>query len=301
MRCDELDARLTSLTVCICTMDRSKELSRCLESVFAGSARPDDVVVSDDSKVPGPVSAVAARYPVRYFAGPRQGLARNRIQCVDLCRTSHIAFIDDDVVLPSGYFAAALARLSKTDEDVVLTGGEVRHPEGRPPEIVHPRHTDFLGYQRRPTAATLAAIVINSTFFPRSVFTACTFDARMKFGSEEIDIARQAVQAGFRIEHEPTLLVDHYQSPINRADCAVHLDASRLYASIKNYLYFERKPLCAILFAVAAPLHLLAAETKSDGMKGVRRAFRSVIRAGQFLSDYRRSTPQQVRRTTPKT
>src|SRR4051812_43852903 len=107
-------------------MDRPDDLSRCLQSVFASTVWPDHVIVSDDSKLASPVRQVVDRYPVQYLKGPRAGRARNRTQCIEESRTTHVAFIDDDVVLPPEYLAAALRRLNALRPDVVLTGGELR-------------------------------------------------------------------------------------------------------------------------------------------------------------------------------
>jgi GT2 family glycosyltransferase len=270
-------------------MNRPDDLATCLTSVFNGRSVPDEVIVSDDSPDPGPSREVADRFAVRYLEGPRQGLARNRSRCVDQLATDFVGFIDDDVILPAGYLAAVRARLRHLGDHTVLTGGEVRHGEGGAATLVQPHHTDFLGFQRRPASSPLKAIVINSTFFPRSLFASCRFDERLRYGSEEVDIARQAGRAGYRIEHDGGLLVDHHQSPINRASYARHVHASRLYASAKNYLYLEPDPLRAAAYAVVAPTHLLAASAKAERVAGARAAATSIRTATGYLLDYRRA------------
>src|SRR4051794_23852629 len=105
---------MTSIALCICTMNRPSDLSKCLKSVFDGEVQPDEVLVSDDSDDGSDNEAIAARYPVTYVAGPRQGLALNRVQCVAATssRHSHILFIDDDVTLPAEYLRHARSRLA---------------------------------------------------------------------------------------------------------------------------------------------------------------------------------------------
>lgn len=115
--------RGVSLSLCICTYRRAGGLATCLASIADGDERPDQVIVSDDGHEVE-AERVATAYPwVTYQRGPARGLSANRNACIDSATGDHIAFIDDDVVVPPTFVSVAR---SVTGDDVV-TGHEVNH------------------------------------------------------------------------------------------------------------------------------------------------------------------------------
>ena len=93
---------MVTVSLCVCTRDRPADLERCLASVAAGSELPQAVIVSDDGKLSADTRTIVSSLgePFVYVAGPRKGLSANRNNCIRFVTTSHVAFTDDDVVVP---------------------------------------------------------------------------------------------------------------------------------------------------------------------------------------------------------
>jgi glycosyltransferase involved in cell wall biosynthesis len=269
-----------SLALCICTYKRPEELRACLASVLRGSELPDEILVSDDSPDDREGRLVAEAFPhVTYQVGPRRGLGPNRNACLDRVAATHVLFVDDDVVLPET--GIATARRVAGDQRTVVTGYERRHVEGVA-HLVTPHNTDFLGFQRVPPDGDHRSIVINATVFPRRLFDEARFDEKLRYGTEEVDMARHAVALGYRIRVEPDLRVDHHPSPANRGEYERYVDASRLYGTLKSYWRYERSVPKAVAYAGVGPLHLLGSAVRRRGRRGAAPALRAIGLAARY-------------------
>jgi glycosyltransferase involved in cell wall biosynthesis len=263
-------------------MNRPDDLNRCLASVFQNSEKPDEVIVSDDSPDSQSTQAVVAKYPeVFYQQGPRRGLSPNRNACIQHSKSSHIIFIDDDVCVPPEFFATARKIIDSSDEQTIITGYEMKHIESI--QKVVPHNADFWGLQRIPVCNEYRAIVINSTIFPRSLFQQALFDENLRYGSEEIDLARHAVALGYRIFYRDSLYVDHYPSPINREQYKQFVHASRLYVTTKNYWKYERSVFKTLAYIVLAPLQLAGSAFRRGDARGVWESFKSTALACHYF------------------
>jgi hypothetical protein len=137
---------------------------------------------------------------------------------------------------------------------------------------VTPLNADFWGFQRLTPEEQYRAIVINAAVFPRALFDLALFDSKLRYGSEEIDMARHATALGYRIVFDASLRVDHYPSEINRAEYAPFIDASRMYATAKDYWYYQRKPFKALAYALLAPPKLVLSNALRKGWTGMASA-----------------------------
>lgn len=238
-------------------MNRPDDLRRALDGIAAGTKTPHEVLVSSDGDA-APTMDVVRNYEwATYQEGPHRGLSANRNACLDATTGTHVAFIDDDVIVPSRFVEVAESCAQEIGQTEIATGHEMRHDQS-PSHKVTPHNSDWLGFQRKPPRVALRAIVINSTVFPRSLFDKVRFDQRLMYGYEEIDMARRAVHLGYRIRSFNELWVDHYPSPINRAGYATHLTTSRLYSTMKAYMFYERSLPKSVGYAVMAPAHAIA-------------------------------------------
>jgi GT2 family glycosyltransferase len=264
-------------------MNRPDELSRCLDSVFQGLEKPDEVIVSDDSTDGQLTQTVVGKYPgVIYQHGPRRGLGPNRNACIRRAKGSHIIFIDDDVCVSPEFFAVARQGIASSDSKTIITGYEMNYTRSEP-EKVTPHNADFWGLQRVPIHNEYRAIVINATIFPRSLFEQVLFDERLRYGSEEIDVAQHAVALGYRIVYQDDLYVSHYPSPVNREEYKRFIDASRLYATTKAYWQYEHSLLKTLGFVLLAPLQLAGSAVRRGNLKGVWEAFQATALAYRYF------------------
>jgi glycosyltransferase involved in cell wall biosynthesis len=258
-----------TISLCICTMNRPDELRTALESIFAGSRVPHEVIVGDDGD--GSARSVAEAFPgVIYVEGPRRGLGANRNCCIEAATGSAIAFIDDDVTVHSTFIERAE---QVVQPGTIVTGWELNYSFS-PPRKVSAHNASFLGFQSRDPGQTLNAICINATVFPTSLFDSALFDEQIRYGYEEIDIARHATSLGWRIKYDDELSVSHFPSQTNRDSYAAALNVSRLYITHKAYARYERRPLKAAAFNVVAGIHHVLYSVK--GRHGVGRALRTI-------------------------
>jgi len=269
-----------SITLCICTMNRPDELSRCLDSVFQNVDRPDEVIVSDDSPDEEPARAVVAKYPqVIYQPGPRRGLGPNRNACIQSASGSHIIFVDDDVCIPAAFFATARQLIASSEPKTIITGYQLDHGDYK----IVPHNADFWGLQRVPVSNEYRAIVINAAIFPKSLFEQALFDEHVRYGSEEIDMAQHAISLGYRIVYHDCLYVNHYPSPANRDKYKQFIEASRLYVTTKAYWQYERSVPKTLAYIVLAPLQLAGSAIRKGDVSAIWGAFQSTALAWRYL------------------
>ncbi|MDJ0534562.1 MAG: glycosyltransferase family 2 protein [Xenococcaceae cyanobacterium MO_207.B15] len=288
-----------SISLCICTFNRPNELQKCLSSVFQCSEKPEEIIVSDDSPDNKSNLEVIKDYPgVIYQRGPQRGLAPNRNSCIRRASCSHLIFIDDDVCVPSEFFSIAKELIVSSQPNNIITGYEMNHGgggkwEGEVRKIV-PSNSDFWGFQRITVQQEYLSIVINSTIFPRQLFEQALFDENLRYGSEEIDIARHSTSLNYQIVYEDKLYVEHYPSSINRQFYKQFIDASRLYATTKSYWQYEKDFRKTLAYILLAPLHLLVSKIKRLDLYGLFRALKSIILAIYYFSNSSIISPSKV-------
>jgi glycosyltransferase involved in cell wall biosynthesis len=239
-------------------MDRPDELRKCLASVRSGLDQPDEIIVSDDGTDPE-TEAIALQFEAIYVDGPRRGLGPNRNSCIRAATGTHLAFIDDDVIVPPTFVAACRGAAGQD----VVTGYEMRYV-GSVSEKVTASNSSFLGYQERPIRPgdRYVAVVINATVFPMTLLNRVHFDENVRYGSEEIDMARQAVALGYQIRYSPDLWVEHYPSSVNRDAYRQVQLASLLYVTLRAYWRYDRSVPKSIAYLLYAPAQHYASALK---------------------------------------
>lgn len=276
-----------SLSLCICTMNRAEDLTKCLESVFDSKVQPDEVIVSDDSPDPTPTIEVVKNFPnVIYQPGPRLGLGPNRNACIRRVKSTHLMFIDDDVCVPPDCFEIAYGLISEMPESVV-TGYEMKHRgwegDGTIKKIV-PHNADFWGTMKIPVGNDeCCSVVMNSTIFPVHLFEEALFDECLRYGYEELDIARHAVALGYKIVHRDNLWVNHHQSLVDRASNWDRVLASQLYTTAKAYFYYEKSLPKALTYTLLAPLKITAGLLKQKDPKALQKGVKATVSAYQHF------------------
>jgi GT2 family glycosyltransferase len=293
-------AAMVELTVCICTRNRPDDLSNALKSVQASSVRISQIIVSDDSTNDSSRRLVMQSFDdVDFIEGPRKGLCANRNAALAMVRGTHVLFIDDDATLGKDFFKTVgelLDRLSpEMRERTIVTGLERQRGL-----LIHPSDQTFFGYQERAYHhdEPLNTVVINATVFPTRLFEQVGFDTNLIYGCDEVDLTTRAVACGYHIALCPQAVNDHFPSPVNRDYYQVHLNASRLYVTLKRYVFTERAYGRAICFALLAPLHLAYVLVKRQRVTGIKATAASVVEAAGYLAKYLRSSPDAPPRSS---
>ncbi len=227
---------VSSITILICTYNRSAQLTRTLNCVAELAARSDclvDLLVvdnnsSDDTPHVVASAAAASRIPIRYAREERQGKGFALNTGLALARGDLLALTDDDVV-PGPDWLDTIVGVFRTC-DVVFAGGKVlpMWESPPPPSMLTKRAQDIWGplalldygderifysgsphAQRRPVGANLAV----------------RRDAMVKIGGWRTDLGRpggtlisgedheiyfRLQRAGqFRGVYEPAMVVRH--------------------------------------------------------------------------------------------
>jgi len=256
----EVDDLTEVITLCICSYRRPDLLEVALQSVADCGGPRIGVLVSDDSPDPGPTQEVVARHPfARWVQGPRQGVGPNRASCPGRVSTPYLTFIDDDARVRHGYTQTLARLLAGMGEREVVTGSVVNHFTDGTEQLSVPGSADFLGFATRPWGAGHGNMIeMNATLFPTAAFEEVGFDELLRYGYEEIDLSRQLAAAGYRLRHDPELLLDHHPGT-TPLDARPWVDSSRLYATMKHYTRIAPSPARALAYALLAPAHHIAA------------------------------------------
>ncbi|MEM1211386.1 MAG: glycosyltransferase family 2 protein [Planctomycetota bacterium] len=260
---------LVPLSVCVATRNRPDLLERGLRSLVDARPCPAQVVVSDDSDDGEEAAAVCASFAdesahteIKYVRGPRVGLSANRNSCIAEATQPWLLFLDDD----AGLFEDSLVHFAEltSEGERVITGLE---HNGEPnPRIVEPRETDFWGVQRlMPDLDDLHVIVINATLMPRRIFESVRFDEVLRYGSDEVDIARQARGLGFEIVHKTQFKTWHRPSYSDRQEYSERLATSIVYATLKDKLLIRRNLLGALVYLLLGPAKVTLHRAKRNG------------------------------------
>src|SRR4029450_5888992 len=111
------------VSVIVCTRYRANSLARCLASLGAMDASPDEVVVVDNTVGDPDCERVVAEAGARYLLEPRGGLSRARNAGALAAEAEIVALIDDDAVAEPGWLAGHEDALA--DRAVSATTGRI--------------------------------------------------------------------------------------------------------------------------------------------------------------------------------
>ena len=120
------EGALPSVTVAVCTRDRSDVLARCLESIERVEYPDLDVVVVDNAPCDDrTMRMVAERFAAfRYVREPRPGLDWARNRAISESPNDVVVFTDDDVVVDP-LWVRSIARVFGESDDVMAVTGLV--------------------------------------------------------------------------------------------------------------------------------------------------------------------------------
>ena len=105
-----------SVSVVVCTRDRSAQLARCLRSLTELSEAPAEILVVDNAPTSDATRQVVAAVPgVRYVLEPLPGLSRARNTGIRCSAGDIVAFTDDDVEVHPGWITGLRRGFSESD------------------------------------------------------------------------------------------------------------------------------------------------------------------------------------------
>ena len=227
-------SHLPTMTVAVCTRDRTDDLARCLHALERLHHPVEVLVVDNAPSLPATARLVAERHPqFRYVVEPRPGLDHARNRAVLETTTELLAFTDDDVVVDAAWSRAVAGAFAEDPGVSALTGlvlayeletpaqaifewqggfdrGTVRRWETTSTSSGRPRvrvHTDILITGRLGTGANMA--------FRRKLFDRIGgFDPALGAGTparggDDLEMFHRVLATGGVLRYEPTALVLH--------------------------------------------------------------------------------------------
>jgi glycosyltransferase involved in cell wall biosynthesis len=131
-----------TVSVVVCTRDRTDQLRSCLESLLALDTAPHEILVVDNAPSSDATRLLCEDYPVRYVLEPLPGQSRARNRGILETTGELIAFTDDDCVVDSRW----LDGLGETFADPlvsVVTGYGAPAELETPSQILFELHGGF--------------------------------------------------------------------------------------------------------------------------------------------------------------
>jgi GT2 family glycosyltransferase len=226
----EYNGPLPSVTVAVCTRDRTDNLELCLDSlVRLDYAALDLLVVDNAPSNDATEQLVRSRYPdVRYIREPRPGLDWARNRAITEASGEIIAYTDDDAVADPGWVTALARVFGEHPEVMAVTGLVVPYELETGAQILFEQYGGFgrgfvrgwyrldersgkewfnIGAGRFGTGANMA--------YRRSVFEYIgSFDPALDVGTVtngggDLEMFFRVLQEGYTLVYEPSAMIRH--------------------------------------------------------------------------------------------
>lgn len=221
------DKRLPTVTVAVCTRERTEDLNRCLKAVVESAYPGLEILVIDNAPRTGATrQLVRQHFPsVRYIEEPRPGLDWARNRAIEEATGEVVAFTDDDTVVDPGWVRSLAWVFAQDDQVMAVTGLVVPYELETRAQHLFERYGGFgRGFVRRwyqvgpkdrwhlgsgafGTGANMA--------FRRSIFaTIGTFDPALDVGTAtngggDLEMFFRVLEEGHVLVYEPAAMVRH--------------------------------------------------------------------------------------------
>ena len=207
------------LRIAVCTNRSPGEAAEAL-AALAAQVPPEALVVVTS----GLSAAAASAFEGAVLVEPRSGLSRARNRALDWCDEEDVlAFVDDDAVVCSGWFAGLLRAWEQAPEEVACIGGPIRPrwPADGPPAWISPpilpalTLLDLGSELRDLDPAQTTVYGANISFRVAALRRIGGFDPAFGhsgsriFFSEEDEAQRALARLGYRVRYVPDAAVEH--------------------------------------------------------------------------------------------
>lgn len=208
---------LPPASVIIPSRNRGELLLETVESVLAGDAVPDEIIVVDQSDKPNFALERLSRSSnrtIRYVWHPEPGVSRARNRGIREARNDVLVFVDDDVRVTGSWYRDLVSALCVAGERAVVTGRVLpevsSQGDGFVPSTIDDPHPAV--YRGR---IGMDILYSNNMALWRSIITAVgPFDERLGAGTkfrnaEDNELGFRILEAGFEIRYTPDATVYH--------------------------------------------------------------------------------------------
>jgi GT2 family glycosyltransferase len=222
-----------TFTIMITTHNRCADLRRTCAVLASLSPAPDEVLICADGSTDDTVSMLRSEFP-RFDIlenEERQGSVPSRDRMLRLASSDIVISLDDDSYPTDRDFLVRLSRvLDEHPEAAVVSFAAIYDQDGIEPAAPS---------EVRRAGRYVASYANCGAAMRREVYLELAgFPAFFRHGYEEVDYAVQCYAAGRAVWFEPSLLVRHHMSSVNR-----HMGRrQRLHARNELWSVFIRCP-----------------------------------------------------------
>jgi glycosyltransferase involved in cell wall biosynthesis len=207
------------VSVVISTLDRPRQLARCLDALLSGSRAPQEVVVVDQGDPEVTAVVLDARrssgVPLRHVVQKRRGLSTSQNAGVEAAGCAVVSVVDDDCVPDSRWVEVAAHQHAQAGRPLLLTGRVLPLP---------PEGDRTVALSSRTSTTP---VVVPATAPPWEVGTGGNFsvhreaylrvggnDERLGTGApgragNDLDLFHKLMRSGVEVRYDPDLLVLH--------------------------------------------------------------------------------------------
>ncbi len=230
-KCSSIDLQNTqeSVSVVICTRDRSQQLEACLNSLQNLDKYPDEIIVVDNAPTTELTKKVVDKFPqVRYVLESRPGLSIARNTGIKSAKSNIIAFTDDDVEVHPNWIERVLYGF-QDPKVMVVTGLMLPAELETAAQVAFHRGTSGFNWECRPiiydteyfenrkpfgTPVWQIGAGANMSLRRQIIDIVGDFDERLGAGasgcSEDSEFWYRVLAAGWICRYEPSAVVYHY-------------------------------------------------------------------------------------------
>jgi len=226
---------LPSLTVAICTKDRTDNLARCLESLLklqtankpVGSPNFEILVVDNAPSEEQTQELVASLPTVHYVREPKPGLDFARNRALKEATNEILAFLDDDVVVDRNWLDGFIEAWAENPDAAAFTGLVLPYELATEAQILFEQNGGFRrGFEKirygqilpsnplYPCGSGIFGAGCNMAFRREILLKLGGFDEALDTGAPlpgggDLDIFYRVIRAGYPLVYEPQYLVFH--------------------------------------------------------------------------------------------
>jgi glycosyltransferase involved in cell wall biosynthesis len=218
-----------SLSVVVCTRDRSAALKRCLESLLPLQHRYRfELLVVDNAPPDQSTADLVKRFPeVRYVLEKYPGLDFARNRGWREASGDIIAYLDDDVVVDSGWLAGLQEAWAENPDAAAFTGLVMPLSLDTRAQVLFEKRNGFRrGFDKKrfgqelpgnplyPCGAGIFGAGCNMVFRRKVLCELGGFDEALDTGASlpgggDLDIFYRIIRAGHALVYEPSFMVFH--------------------------------------------------------------------------------------------
>jgi GT2 family glycosyltransferase len=207
------------LSVVISTLDRPRQLARCLDALLSGSRLPAEVVVVDQGS-PEPTVAVlderrSAGVPLVHVPQTRRGLSASQNAGVNTARWAAVAIVDDDCVPDHRWVEVAEREHLRAPGPLLVAGRVLPLPPDGDRTLPLSSRTSTVRLELAADALPWEIGTGGNFSVTREVYLQVGGnDERLGTGTpgragNDLDLFHRLLRAGVQARFEPDLLVLH--------------------------------------------------------------------------------------------